>query len=353
MAEQDGAATTQRRGRVLVVDDARLVRAMVLRHLRAGGFAADEAADGSEALRVLAQGEYDVVITDLRMPEMDGFEVLAAVKRIRPSVEVIILTGTHASDTACAVRALRLGAHDYLTKPVSSPEEVLLTVEHAVEKKRLKDENMRLLNELQALSRTDGLTGAANRRSLDEAIARELARSRRYGHDLGVVILDIDHFKAVNDAHGHEGGDEVLRSFVRVAALTLREGDTFYRYGGEEFVALLPHTGIASAERVAARIVESVAGTPVRVRGIWVSITTSAGVACLVGDGPDLLARADAALYQAKAEGRNRVCISRPRLTLAVGGAWRRAEAHGRGAPRNAGRADNEVMDRRAEGGRR
>src|SRR5260370_28383806 len=131
------------RGSVLVVDDSRLVRTMVAVHLKSAGLAVEEAENGEAALRLLSRGTFDVIITDLRMPELDGFGVLAAVKRLGLTVEVIILTGAHAQDMSSAVRALRLGAHDYLTKPPSSADEVILTVGRPGAKKRLRDENNR------------------------------------------------------------------------------------------------------------------------------------------------------------------------------------------------------------------
>jgi two-component system cell cycle response regulator len=316
---QVGRKESESRGSVLVVDDSRLVRTVVGHHLKAAGFSVDEADNGQTAMHILSKGSYDVIITDLNMPELDGFGVLAAVKRLGLSVEVIILTGAHAQDMSSAVRALRLGAHDYLTKPPANADEVILTVERAVEKKRLRDENKRLLHELESLSRTDALTGVANRRSFDQALTQEMARARRYGSALGVVVLDIDHFKKVNDTHGHQGGDEVLRSFAKTVAGALREGDVLFRYGGEEFVALLPYADQAGAMKAAERLVKAVAAAPIRVGSTTINVTTSAGVAALASsdaDGLSLVARADGALYEAKRNGRNRVQASGARLTL-------------------------------------
>jgi two-component system cell cycle response regulator len=317
MHKKEEKATS--RGQILVVDDSRLVRSIVLNILRRSGYDADEAMDGPTGLEMLAKKGYDVVITDLKMPGMDGFEVLSGVKRIAPNVEVVVLTGTHAQDVTCAIRALRLGAHDYLSKPPTSPDQVLMTIERAVEKKRLKDANQRLLSELESLSRTDPLTGVANRRSFDEVLGKEFARSRRHSRALGVVMLDIDHFKKVNDIHGHPGGDQVLRAFARIVGSVLREGDVLFRYGGEEFVVLLPDTGPEGALRAAERIVAAVASTPVRVDGQLIHITTSAGVGCLersTRDKGELLAKADAAVYEAKSGGRNRAVASAARLSL-------------------------------------
>jgi diguanylate cyclase (GGDEF)-like protein len=306
-------------GRVLVVDDSRVVRAVVARALKSGNYDVREADSGTAALKLLAREPHDVVITDLRMPGLDGFELLAQVKRLDPDVEVIVLTGSHAKDVSCAVRALRLGAHDYLAKPPASADEVLLTVERALEKKRLKDSNRRLLQELQHMSRRDPLTGVLNRRSLDEALGREIARARRHGHALSVMILDLDHFKQVNDTYGHPGGDEVLRAFARVVGSRLREEDVLYRYGGEEFLAVLPETDPQGALAAAERVVAAVAETPVPVAGTRLRVTVSVGVAALspsVADAAELVARADEALYAAKSGGRNRAVMASPRRHL-------------------------------------
>jgi two-component system cell cycle response regulator len=300
------------RGRVLVVDDSRLVRLTVARHLEAARYAVEQAADGKQALEKIESGSFDVVITDLRMPGLDGFEVLQATKRLAPGVEVIILTGTHTHDMSAAVRALRLGAHDYLTKPPSYADEVVLTVERAMEKRRLRESNERLIRQLEESSLTDSLTGVPNRRAFDRALAQEVARAKRHQHPLSFVMLDIDHFKSVNDTCGHDGGDEVLRSFASVVTGVLREDDSLYRYGGEEFVAILPHTEAAGAMATAQRIVAAVAGSAVAVGSVTVRITTSAGVSSLApaDEGRDAISRADAALYAAKKGGRNRACSS-------------------------------------------
>ena len=316
MSTQSTLAAQPISGRVLVVDDSRLVRMMVKGILEGGGFAVDVAEGGARALELLAKGAYDVAITDLKMPGLDGFGVLAGVKRVAPHVEVIVLTGTNADDVSSAVRALRLGAHDYLSKPPASRDEVLMTVDRAVEKKRLKDANQRLQRELESLSRKDALTGAFNRRAMEEMLGQETGRSHRHGHALSLLMLDIDHFKRVNDTHGHPGGDQVLRFFAKLTSSILREEDVLFRYGGEEFVVMLPDTPLKGGLRLAERILATVATTPFEVTGATLNITASAGVAGLTAaeDGDQLIARADAALYAAKHDGRNRAVASGPRL---------------------------------------
>jgi len=296
--------------RILIADDSAVVRTIVRRTLEEGGYCVDEAEDGSAALARLEKAAYDVVITDLKMPEVDGFGVLSGVKERSLNTEVIILTGTLANDTRSAVRALRLGAHDYLTKPPSSSEEMLVTVERAIEKKRLRDANLRLLRELEAMSRTDALTGLLNRRSFDDVFPREVARAHRYDFPLALVVLDMDRFKQINDGYGHQGGDEALRAMAGIASRVFRDTDSLYRYGGEEFVVLLPHTTATGARQGAERLLRELRNASIRVGDAALKVTCSAGVAELEagdGDGAPLLSRADEALYAAKEAGRDRV----------------------------------------------
>ena len=318
MDDSNGPGRASEVGTILVADDSAVVRTIVRRTLEKAGHSVQEAADGAEALNLIEKGAFDVLVTDLRMPGLDGFEVLSAVRERFLNTEVIILTGAHSNDMSAAVRALRLGAHDYLTKPPSSSEQILLTVERAIEKKRLREANARLLRELEEMSRTDGLTGVLNRRSFDEAFGREVARAHRYDVPLSVVMMDLDHFKRVNDTHGHQGGDDVLRAFAGLASRVFRDADSLYRYGGEEFVALLPHTTALGARQAAERLRKGLRSFPIRVGATTITVTCSAGVAELEagdGDGQPLLRRADEALYAAKEAGRDRVEARLKRVT--------------------------------------
>src|SRR5260221_12070604 len=201
--------------RVLVVDDSTIVRRIIAGYLRAAGHQVGEAQDGAEALEQLGARRFDVVLTDLQMPVLDGFGLLDGIRSRSLDTEVIILTSSE--DMESAVRALRSGAHDFLRKPPSGAIEVVLTVERAAEKKRLREPNLRLMRELEALSRRDALTGLFNRRVFDETLLEETIRSRRYQLALSLVILDLDHFKAVNDRYGHPAGDTGLKAFARNA----------------------------------------------------------------------------------------------------------------------------------------
>jgi two-component system, cell cycle response regulator len=307
--------TRSQAGRILVVDDSMVVRHVVCDLLRKAGHSVDEAGDGNSAVNQLENAEYDVVITDLRMPERDGFGVLEAVRKASLSTEVIILTGTHANDVDCAVRALRLGAHDYLPKPPQNAEQVILTVDRALEKKRLREANLRLLRQLEELSLTDPLTGALNRRAFDNALRREVSRARRYGLVLALVLVDLDHFKRINDTFGHPAGDELLKAFVKRLEQGLRESDALHRYGGEEFAILLPHTGEQGARELGERLLASIACEPFVIARRDLHLTASAGLAWLSGSELDhlsLVEMADRALYLAKQRGRNRLECAEP-----------------------------------------
>ncbi len=166
---------------------------------------------------------------------------------------------------------------------------------------------------LAKLSVSDPLTGVANRRHLEDVLAIELKRSRRHDLALSVLMFDIDHFKRVNDTHGHLAGDEVICHVARIAAQSLRESDTLGRYGGEEFTLILPETGLAGAQAVAERLCRTIAETPAMVEGTPIHTTVSIGVAEREPDETNhdgLLDRADAGLYRAKLNGRNQVAVA-------------------------------------------
>jgi diguanylate cyclase (GGDEF)-like protein len=295
-------------GAVLVVDDSALVRRMIGDYLRNAGYQVEEAEDGAAAIQRLSGRDFDVVVTDLQMPKLGGFELMERVKTQGVVAEVIVLTGTHADDVAIAVRALRLGAHDFLTKPPPSAEAVVFTVQRAIEKKRLRESNQRLMHQLESLSRTDSLTGALNRRVFDEVLPTEVTRAGRHGYALSLLLMDLDNFKAINDGHGHLVGDAVLRQFVQRAAQVLRAHEPLYRYGGEEFAAVLPHTPMEGGLTAAQRVVTAIASTPFTTGVGPLTVSVSVGVACGVPPptAADLLGAADAALYTAKQSGRNR-----------------------------------------------
>jgi two-component system, cell cycle response regulator len=296
---------------VLLVEDSAVIRALVRRMLVAGGHTVAEAADGAAALAICRERPPDVVLLDVEMPEMSGFDVLAAMKAdpgLR-DIPVVFLTGR--SNTADIVDGLRLGAHDYLRKPCE-PTELQARVQAAARVKRLQDELRQRNQELDLLSRTDSLTGLHNRRHVEEYLARVASLARRNAEPIAVLIVDIDHFKSVNDGHGHDAGDAVLREVANRMTSNVRLEDMIGRWGGEEFLAVLPGTPAQGAAELAERLRQVVADEPCRLPdGGTIQVTVSLGCAAsMLADAGPLVRSADAALYEAKELGRNRVVVA-------------------------------------------
>jgi len=295
---------------VLVADDSPTVRAVARFALEEAGHRVLEAGDGAQALAVLADEAVDVVLLDVEMPVMDGYQAVAALKADphTADIPVVFLTGRTGSDDV--VRGLRLGGHDYLRKP-PDPSELLARVAAAARVKALQDELRRRLDELDLLSRTDLLTGLHNSRHVQEHLTTCAAAARRHRHPLAVLLVDVDHFKLVNDTVGHLGGDRVLQAVAGALEASVRTEDLVGRWGGEEFLLVLPHTTPEAAQVLAERLRATVAALEVEVDGVPVPVTVSVGGAGGVGpvEG-DLLTLADRQLYAAKDAGRDRVHIA-------------------------------------------
>jgi len=295
---------------ILVAEDSLVIRAVVRSQLEEQGYRVVEAADGESALSHCAEIRPDAVLLDIEMPGLDGHEVLVRLKAdpALTDIPVVFLTGR--TGTIDMVQGLRAGAHDYLKKPFE-PAELIARIGGAVRIKRLQDQLRERNAELHALSRTDALTGTFNRRHMDAELTRLISAARRHNQMHSVIMFDIDHFKQVNDAEGHPGGDIVLQEFARRVLASVRTEDIVGRWGGEEFLAILPMTNIEGAAHLAERVRAAVGDLPVSIAGHDRAITVSAGCACAQGRGVvDLVHRADAALYAAKAAGRNRVAVA-------------------------------------------
>jgi diguanylate cyclase (GGDEF)-like protein len=296
---------------ILIIDDSPNVRSQIVRTLREYGLFSDylEADDGLKGFKSLMERPADLVLCDLEMPVMDGFKFLAMVQS-RPELQdipVIMLTGR--GDRELKIRGLEQGASDYVTKPFDTGE-LVARVKVQLKIKSLQDELKRSNELLREMSITDPLTKLRNRRYLMEVLEQEIQRSARTRSPLSVIILDIDHFKKVNDTYGHQLGDEVLAVVGSLVGQTLRTYDVAARYGGEEFFLVLPDTPLREARAVAERIrrdVEMLSFTD-RLRSLHV--TVSLGVAVFPSERATsqeaLFREADKALYRAKQGGRNR-----------------------------------------------
>lgn len=306
--------------KILVVDDDPSAVRLVREALTRAGYSFFEARDGHGALAAIREHRPDLVIMDVEMPGLSGVEVCRIVKANQGEATFgflpIILMTVRAG--AAKVEGLELGADDFLAKPFDRLE-LSARVKSMLRLKGLQDalvEKNRELDqkreELLLLSRTDPLTDLYNRRYFQERLEAELARSHRYQVPLSCLMLDVDHFKQLNDTHGHAFGDEVLRRIAHSLRASLRQVDLCARYGGEELVALLPETSPPDARFAAERVRASISALELRAGpDLMVPVTASLGVATYPGpniDSADALVRAaDNCLYEAKARGRNRV----------------------------------------------
>jgi two-component system cell cycle response regulator len=297
-------------GIVLVADDSRAIRSWLRRQLTEHGYTVIEAEHGIDAVRAARATRPDVILLDVDMPEMNGYQALSAL-RADPGlrdVPVLFLTGRAA--TSDVVEGLRLGALDYLRKPCE-PEELLARVQSAMRMKARQDELHRRNDELSTAAATDGLTGLWNRRALEQLLPQVLEDARRVGRSAAVLVIDIDHFKQVNDSEGHLAGDEALRTVAGRLRSGVRSDQTLGRWGGEEFLVLAPDTDHAGGLDLAERLRVAVGWEPVALsEQRSIPVTVSIGMASGATDHLQLLRQADAALYVAKTNGRNRVVAS-------------------------------------------
>ena len=295
--------------RIVVADDSLVVRTLLRRQLEEHGHSVIEAVDGEDALRVCRAELPDLVLLDVEMPKLDGHGVLAALRADDALADTPVVFLTARTTTEDVVEGLRLGAHDYLRKPFE-PAELLARVSAAYRVKALQDELRQRNAELDAMSRTDALTGLPNRRHLQEQLVATGSAALRHGQSIGILMVDVDHFKKVNDEVGHDGGDRVLRAVASRVSAACRTEDVAGRWGGEEFLVVAPLTDREGVATLGERVRSMVAAEPVPVDGRSLAVTVSVGGASGGGDIDELVRQADAALYEAKAAGRDCVVTS-------------------------------------------
>jgi two-component system, cell cycle response regulator len=293
--------------RILVVDDSAVIRSVLRKHLVEQGYTVEEAVDGVAGLQACRDALPDVVLLDIEMPALDGHGVLTELQADPATKHIPVVFLTARTSTEDVVEGLRIGAHDYLRKPFE-PSELIARVSAACRVKELEDELRRRNAELEELSRTDPLTGLANRRHLQEHLTITAAIARRHDGSMSVLMIDVDHFKRVNDTYGHEVGDTVLREIAIRMGAACRTEDLLGRWGGEEFLLVAPATDVDGAAEVGERVRAAVSSSPIDVPGGGgVTVTVSIGAAEGHGEIDELLRVADTALYAAKAGGRDRL----------------------------------------------
>jgi two-component system cell cycle response regulator len=309
--------------RILIADDDATSRLLLKAMATKLGHECLLATDGSTAWEILSAGGIDVLLSDWMMPGVDGPELCRRVREELAGSYVYVVLITGLGERERVLEGMGAGADDYLIKPVDpfavqtrlvAAERMTILHRQLIDvRAQLEQANLELLGR----SLTDVLTGLGNRRHMDEDMASVHAGASRTGRSYGVALFDIDHFKLYNDHYGHVAGDDVLRRVAHSMRATARAGESVYRYGGEEFLLLLPECTVDGAVMAAVRIRESVKelALPHLARPTLPSVVTvSGGVTCWLPDAvrsvSEMLEQADEALYEAKSEGRDRVCVA-------------------------------------------
>lgn len=279
--------------RILVADDDPDLRAVVETRLHNSGYEVVLAGDGCAALEAAVAESIDVAVLDIRMPRLDGFQLLSELNALDHPPHVIFLTV--ASEVADRVQGLFLGAVDYVGKPFDQ-EELLARVAVAVRERTR-------LEAAESTALTDPVTGIPNRLAFSHALAADVARAKRFEHPLSLVYVDVDGLKQVNDGDGHEAGDELLKAVARVLVTNARQIDSFARVGGDEFAVILPETEPVGATRFVDRVQEGLARESYLASGAERVPSCSIGIASYPDDGKEqgeLCRVADSRLYEAK-----------------------------------------------------
>jgi diguanylate cyclase (GGDEF)-like protein len=303
--------------RILIVDDHEDNVELLRARLESWGYRTDAVTDGEQALAAVEANPPDLILLDVMMPKVDGIEVARRVKANEALPFIPIIMQTALDSTESKVEGLGAGADDYITKPIEFAElgarvKSMLRIKRLQEALEERERELRQLNDrLLHTSRTDALTGLDNRRHLEERLEEMFEHARRLNEPLSCVMCDLDKFKSVNDTYGHQAGDRVLEQFAGIITAAVREVDRAGRYGGEEFMLLLPGTVPDAAVTFAERVRKAVAEHTFTFDGGTLQRTASFGVAGWpfpqIGDCDALVKAADDALYVAKETGRNRV----------------------------------------------
>ncbi|HYM31522.1 MAG TPA: PleD family two-component system response regulator [Candidatus Cybelea sp.] len=314
VTEAAAAETGQdiRDGRILVAENAGADADKIVRAL-GPQFMVQVGHDPAEVAVLARGGDYDLIIVSTMLAETDGLRLCSQLRTFEETRQVPILILVEESERKRLAKGLELGVNDYLLRPIDR-NELVARCRTQVRRKRYQDRLRANFHRSMAMAVTDALTGLYNRRYMTSHIDTLIARAAHHGRSLSVLMLDIDHFKAVNDSHGHAVGDEVLKEFAARISRSVRGIDMACRFGGEEFVVVMPETDLAGAQVVADRLCRHVAEEPFIAKGgdLALTVTCSVGVAHWApGETSDaLIKRADDALYAAKRDGRNRVNIA-------------------------------------------
>ncbi|MFM8309772.1 MAG: diguanylate cyclase [Microcystis aeruginosa] len=298
---------------VLVVDDVGKNLQLAVNILDSAGYTTISASSVKQAIERVKTANPDLILLDLMMPEMGGIELCKRLKSDNLYAHIPIIFVTDSKEKEDIVNAFNSGAVDYINKPFHSWE-LLARVKIHLELKKTQEELKNINSQLERLVRTDSLTGVNNRREILALGEKELQRCRRYHRYFSVLVIDIDHFKHINDTFGHILGDKTLITVAGAIKNCLRQVDSFGRFGGEEFVAILPETNLEDAATTAQRICQVINELNIEIDRQKVRVTASIGVATFSPEDNNLEAvieRADHAMFAAKNQGRNRVSLGK------------------------------------------
>jgi two-component system cell cycle response regulator len=314
------------KAKLLLIDDSETQSGQIKLSLERLGYTVEWARSGVEGLRQARSNRPDLVLLDVVMADIDGFAVCRWLKMNAETREIPVIMLTVRTALADKVEGLNIGADDYLAKPFQDEEleaRIFAALRVKATHAELKERNQQLesmLHHVEALAITDPLTGLFNRRRFADVLKREFAVTKRYKNTLSCLMIDLDHFKLINDRYGHDTGDLVLKEIARKIQETLREVDVPARYGGEEFAVLLPHTSKRDAMIVAERLCALVRKIQFKVGDATLKLSASVGVAgnidVLSGHAEDLVKAADFALYEAKRLGRDRAVLFDEKTSL-------------------------------------
>lgn len=306
------------KAKILIIEDSKSQADLTRDFLEKNGYEVLWAGDGISGIKAVKSNSFDLILLDLVLPDMNGNDICRWLKLNGDTkgIPIIMLTVKKALDDK--VSSLEAGADGYLAKPYNEVE-LNVSIYAALRTKALQDElkqrnkqTEELLTKVEFLAITDPLTGLYNRRFFDNVLKKELTEGKRYGQSVSCLMMDIDHFKRINDTFGHETGDSVLKEIAASLRTLLREVDTIARWGGEEFIVMMPHTDINGALVPASRILKAIADR-IFAKIPDEHITVSIGLACSgeTQNTPDILVNAaDLALYEAKKKGRNRIEVA-------------------------------------------
>jgi diguanylate cyclase (GGDEF)-like protein len=293
-----------KKDKILVTDDDQSIREMLFDMIHLFGYECRVASNADEALKLLKEDDFSIIISDIKMPEIDGISLTKMIKENFPDIDVMIITGYETDYSFKDV--IKAGASDFVTKPFSI-DEIEAKISRIFRERKLKRDLEEKNEELKRLSIRDSLTGLYNQRHFYTVLEREIERSKRQKHSLSLILFDVDKFKNYNDTYGHLEGDKVLRKIGEIVQISIRKDvDSGYRYGGDEFAVITPETDQQQAVKIGERILKEFGAL-----GFSMS-TLSMGIAAFDStlETEKLVKHADEALYKAKGAGGNQICIA-------------------------------------------